>query len=111
MEVIEKAFNENQVIVIDGLRSWEEYLYLKNHLHTTRIFIINVYADKKVRYHRAAHRTDRKNQFGEIRDINELVGTNMGPTIAFADFVVKNNFSKEDFTDKLETVYRQIYFS
>jgi len=111
MKKIGKAFTVNQVIVIDGMRSWEEYLYLKKNLHKTRIFIVNVYADKKVRYHRAAHRVGRRNQFGEERDINELVGTNMGPTIAFADFVVKNNFSKDDFTDKLETVFRQVYFS
>jgi adenylate kinase len=111
MDNIKSALKESQVIIIDGMRSWEEYLYLKKHLTNTRIFIVNVYADKKVRYHRAAHRTDRKNQFGEERDINELIGTNMGPTIAFADFVVKNNFSKDDFSDKLETVYRQIYFS
>lgn len=111
LEKIENAFKTDQVIVIDGMRSWEEYLYLKDHLKKTRIYIVNIYADKKVRYHRAAHRIDRKNQFGEERDINELIGTNMGPTIAFADFVVKNNFSKDDFSDKLETVYRQVYFS
>lgn len=111
LEKIEEAFKKNQVLVIDGMRSWEEYLYLKDKLKKTRIFIVNVYADKKIRYHRAAHRIDRKNQFGEERDINELIGTNMGPTIAFADFVVKNNFSKEDFSDKLESVYRQVYFS
>ena len=111
LEKIEKAFGENQVIVIDGMRSWEEYLYLKKHLLKTRIFIVNIYADKNVRYHRAANRVYRRNLFGEQRDINELIGTNMGPTIAFADFVVKNNFSKDDFSDKLETVFRQVYFS
>ena len=110
-EKIEMEFKKSEVVIIDGMRSWEEYLYLKEHLNKTRIFIVNIYADKKVRYHRAAHRTYRKNLFGEQRDINELIGTNMGPTIAFADFVVKNNFSKDDFSDKLETVYRQVYFS
>jgi len=35
----------------------------------------------------------------------------MGPTIAFADYLIKNNFSKEEFFDKLEEVYRIIYFS
>jgi len=110
-EKIEAEFKKSQVIIIDGMRSWEEYLYLKENLKKTRIFIVNIYADKQVRYHRAAHRTYRKNLFGEQRDINELIGTNMGPTLAFADFVVKNNFSKDDFTDKLETVYRQVYFS
>ena len=111
VEKIEESFKENQVVIIDGMRSWEEYLYLKEHLKKTRIFIVHIYADKSVRHHRAAHRTYRRNLFGEQRDINELIGTNMGPTIAFADFVVKNNFSKDDFNDKLETVYRQVYFS
>lgn len=108
---LDEEFKKNQIIVIDGMRSWEEYTFLKENMKHTRIFIVNVYADKKIRYHRAAHREYRKNLFGEERDINELLGTNMGPTIAFADFVVKNNFSKEDFNDKLESVYRQIYFS
>ncbi len=111
LDKIEEAFTKSQMVVIDGMRSWEEYLFLKEHLKHTRIFIVHVYADKKVRYHRSAHREHRRIVFGEQRDINELVGTNMGPTIAFADFVVKNNFSKDDFSDKLETVYRQIYFS
>jgi len=35
----------------------------------------------------------------------------MGATIAFADFLVKNNYSKQDLEDKLEQVYRVIYFS
>jgi hypothetical protein len=35
----------------------------------------------------------------------------MGPTIAFADFMVKNNFSKPEFLDKLEEAYREVYFS
>jgi len=110
-EKLKKALHKHQIIVIDGMRSWEEYTYLKENMKHVRIFIVNIYADKKIRHHRAANRTYRRNLFGEQRDINELIGTNMGPTIAFADFVVKNNFSKEDFNDKLESVYRQIYFS
>ena len=44
-------------------------------------------------------------------DINELIGINMGPTIAFADYSIKNNYSLEDFHDKLELIYQTIYFS
>jgi hypothetical protein len=58
-----------------------------------------------------AKRAYRSSLSSEERDINELVNINKGPPIAFADFLVKNNFSLEDFTDKLEEVYRTIYFS
>ena len=94
------------------MRSWEEYLYLKEILHHVRLKVIAIYADKQVRYDRAARRTYRaKLAAGEERDINELMGTHLGPTIAFSDFLVKNNFSKDDYLDKLEDVFRQIYFS
>ena len=49
--------------------------------------------------------------FGQDRDVNELIGTNMGPTIAYSDFMVKNNYSLTDLFDKLEDIYRTIYFS
>jgi len=101
----------NNIIVIDGMRSWEEYLYLKKELKKVEIYILVLYANKQLRYHRSAKRGYRSKLFGEERDINELIGTNMGPTIAFADFLVKNNFSMDDFHDKLEEVYRQVYFS
>lgn len=108
---IDEAFKKNNIIVIDGMRSWEEYLYLKKNLKKVNVYILALYADKRVRHERSSKRTYRSKLFGEERDINELIGTNMGPTIAFSDFLVKNNFSKDDLHDKLEDVYRQVYFS
>jgi dephospho-CoA kinase len=67
--------------------------------------------DKELRYKRSAKRAYRSKLFGEERDINELIGTNMGPTIAFADFLIKNNYSLKDLSDKLEDVYKRVYFS
>ena len=93
------------------MRSWEEYLYLRNKFSRIHIYILNIYADKKVRHQRIAKRQYRSNLYGDKRDINELIGTNMGPTIAYADFIIKNNFFKDDLYDKLESVYRTIYYS
>jgi dephospho-CoA kinase len=70
-----------------------------------------LYTDKKLRYKRISKRANRPLHFGEDRDINEIVGINMGPTIAYADYLIKNNYSMEDFYDKLELTYRTIYFS
>lgn len=110
-EKLKDSLSENNIVVIEGMRSWEEYLYLKKEFPKVKVVILAMYADKKLRYKRISSRKYRANLFGEERDINELIETNMGPTIAFADFLVKNNFSLEELNDKLEEVYRVIYFS
>ncbi|MBI4973908.1 nucleoside monophosphate kinase [Candidatus Roizmanbacteria bacterium] len=108
---IAELLKTKNIIAIDGMRSWEEYLYLKKELKKTHVYILVLYANKQLRYERSSKREYRADLYGEERDINELIGTNMGPTIAFSDFLVKNNFSMKDFHDKLEEVYRQVYFS
>jgi adenylate kinase len=108
---IQKALEKNMFIVIDGLRSWEEYLFLKKNFPKAKVAVLAIYADKEVRYKRISRREHRRNLYGEERDINELIGTNMGPTFAFADYLIKHNYSVEEFRDKLELIYRTIYFS
>lgn len=108
---LKEALTENNIVVVEGMRSWEEYLYLKKEFPKVKVVVLAMYADKKLRYKRISSRKYRSNLYGEERDINELIETNMGPTIAFADFLVKNNFSLEDLNDKLDQVYRVIYFS
>lgn len=112
LDQIKKGLVKNNIVVIDGLRSWAEYDYLTKELTDTEVYIVALFADKNLRYDRLGSRLqDRPGHGGRDRDINELFGTNMGPTIAFADFLVKNNFSKEEFQDKLNEVYDTIYFS
>lgn len=108
---IKNALKKDNIVIIDGMRSWEEYTFLKKVLKKVRIFILALHADKRIRHARSAKRTYRSKLYGEIRDVNELIGTNMGPTIAYADFLVKNNYSVDDLHDKLEEVYRQVYFT
>lgn len=109
---IKESLKKHNIIVIDGMRSWEEYLYLKKNLSTVNLYILAIFADKAVRYRRVSNRkSDRPELYGEERDINELVRINMGPTISFADFLIKNNFSKTEFYDKLDEAYREVYFT
>ncbi len=107
---IRESFENSKVVVIEGMRSWEEYIYLKNKMKDITIYIVALFANKEIRYKRTASRKKRSSLYGEERDLNELINTNMGPTIAFADFCIKNNFSLEEFFDKLDEVYRQIYY-
>jgi adenylate kinase len=108
---IKDGLKKNNIVIIEGMRSWEEYLYLKKKFPKVRIVILALFVDKDLRYKRLAQRKERPGLYGEERDISELIESNMGPTIAFADYLIKNNFSKEEFFDKLEEVYRIIYFS
>lgn len=110
-EKIEEAFKKNDIVIVDGLQSWEEYTYLKNEFPKVRIYLLALFADKKIRYRRSSNRKYRTHLYGEERDVNELVGADKGPAIAYADFLIKNNFSLEDLHDKLENVYRVVYFS
>ncbi len=110
-DILKQELKKNNIVVIEGMRSWEEYTYLRDHFSKVRTFILSMYADKKLRYKRIANRKSRSHLYGEQRDINELIETHMGPTIAFADSLVKNNFSIEELHDKLEEVYRLIYFT
>lgn len=110
-EKIKKALENNLIVVIDGLYSWEEYLYLRSKFPKIKIYLLAIFADKAIRYERALKRHYRPNLSHEERDINELVGTNKGPPIAFADFLIKNNFSLNELHDKLEEIYRTVYFS
>lgn len=109
--LIEKQLQYSKLIVLEGMRSWEEYEYLKKEFPDARIFIIAIYADKQRRYERIKKRKSRAQLYGVERDVDELLNTHMGPTIAFADYLVKNNFSIPDLQQKLEEVYREIYFS
>ncbi len=110
-EKIRAALEDNMVVVIDGMRSWEEYVYLKGQFADVKIYVLSLFADKEIRYQRLSDRKDRVGFYGEERDMNELIRANMAPTIAYADFLIKNNYSLKDLHDKLEHVYRVVYFS
>ncbi|MBP6993794.1 nucleoside monophosphate kinase [Candidatus Woesebacteria bacterium] len=108
---IAKRIDTEKSIIIEGLYSWEEYLYLQKEFPHARVVLVAVWARKELRWDRASKRKYRKNLFGAERDIHELTETNKGPAIAFADHLIINNFSLHEFQDKLDEVYRSIIFS
>lgn len=108
---VAEALKKNNLVAIDGLRSWEEYEYLKKTFPKARVVILALYVDKHTRYNRIQERAYRSGLGGAERDEHEVLELHMGPTIALADFLVKNNFSLRDFYDKLDDVYRTIYFA
>ena len=108
---IAQQLKKNVVVLVEGLYSWEEYLYLKQEFPHVRVILVAIWARKELRWERTGRREYRNGLRGPERDINELEQINKGPPIAFADHLVINSFSLSEFHDKLDEVYRSIIFS
>lgn len=98
---IQEALKTNDLVVLDGLYSWEEFLYLKQKY---AVVLICLYARPKIRYQRLLKRKIRsfssENEAHE-RDIAELTHLNKGGPIAIADYLVDNS-------GEIEKSYQQI---
>jgi len=105
---IKKGFEMSSVVVVDGMRSYEEYLCAQKDYKN--VFLLGIVGDKQIRYARLKRRKTRSNLSGPKRDLQEVINLNMGPTIALADKLIINNGTRVDFEDKLEEVYREVYF-
>jgi len=109
---IAQSLENNTIVVIEGLYSWEEFTYLQKQFPKVKVYLLALFTNKPLRYKRISKRTYRPGlSVGEERDIHELTDLHKGKTIAFADFVIKNNGSKEGLYNMLDDVYRRIYFA
>lgn len=99
---IDEMLNENDLIAIDGLYSWEEYTYLKKIFPS--LTLINVFAEPSVRYKRLSERSIRPVSLDKAysRDVNELEKLNKGGPIAIADYLIVNN------SDDINDLHRQV---
>jgi len=103
-----KTLHESNIVVLDGLYSWEEYLYLKKKfLYFT---VLCIYASPKVRYERLRIRTIRPLTEDEARerDHAELEKLNKGGPIAIADYTVVNHGTLSDLYNNLELLFQQL---
>ena len=93
---------KNPVIALDGLRSWEEYTFLKEKF--PGLILITVYAEPVIRYTRLSNRPVRplEPSVSRKRDIAELEGLNMGGPIAIADYLIENG------SENVEELHKKI---
>jgi len=108
---LKNALKDSKVVLIEGLYSWEEFIYLQENFTNAKTILVSTWSKKEIRWTRAGKRKYRKGFYGEKRDIAELLDTNKGPAIAYADYLIKNDFSLDEFHDKLDETYRSIIFS
>lgn len=88
---IDNLLKTYDVIILDGLYSWEEYIYLKREF--INLILVNVYAEPTIRYKRLSERPIRPVPLGDARkrDVAELEKLNKGGPIAIADYLIENN--------------------
>ncbi|MFH1381800.1 MAG: AAA family ATPase [Chloroflexota bacterium] len=93
---IDAALKQSNV-VIDGLYSWEEYIYLKDY-YKENFAVVAVWASPETRYARLSRRRKRPLTAEEAasRDKAEIENINKGGPIVMADFTVNNESSLDN---------------
>lgn len=98
----EKFRSGTVLIVLDGLYSWEEYLYLKPKF--PQLKLLAVYTQPELRFSRLNQRTTRPLTEIEtkFRDQAEIENLHKAGPIALADYLVLNNSSISDLHFQLD---------
>ena len=99
----------NGDVVIDGLYSWEEFVFLKDH-YGDGLHMVAVWASPATRHARLGRRQVRPLTAEEAvqRDRAEIERSNKGGPIALADFILVNESSLDDLACATERAIARI---
>lgn len=105
---IREILTNNAVIVIDGLYSWEEYVFLKEKFPS--LLLVHIYAEPEIRYKRLAKRAIRpfSKEAALLRDIAEIENLHKGGPIAIADYLIENNEEASALPEKIDTLLARL---
>ncbi len=105
---IEETFKTTHAILLEGVRSWEEYEYVKKIFPS--VLLIGVWAPPQIRYQRLEKRAVRPFTIEEAkeRDVKELEHLHMGPTLALADRFVINDSTLDILQQRVDEVIGKI---
>ena len=105
---IRQTSKSHRLIILDGLYSWEEYVYLKKRF--PQLLLLAIFTPPLVRYKRLLARSVRPLNREEAmsRDSAEIEHLNKGGPIARADYLIKNESTAQALTAELEKFYRKL---
>jgi len=112
IKVAEKidTIGDAEIVVLDGVRSYEEYQYL-DEKYGEDFIAISILSSAEIRHGRLEHRQVRPltKEECESRDLSELEVLNHGSTIAEGEhYIVNENLSKEKFREKVFALFDKI---
>lgn len=92
-------------VAIDGLYSWEEYIFLKEY-YGPNFYVVAVWSTPETRYARLTGRQNRSLTLEEAisRDREEIEEIKKGGPIAMADFTIINESSLQELRKQTEKV-------
>ncbi len=104
-----KEYASEENTVLDGLYSWDELKILRDELGED-LKLIAIVVDRKLRYERLAVRDIRSLSAVEAqnRDISEIENIAKAGPIAYADYYIFNNGSREEYLHRLEEILEEI---
>jgi len=96
-------------VVVDGLYSWEEYIYLKEH-YGDNFMVVGVWSSPQDRYKRLGSRKIRPltPQEAAGRDRAEIENLNKGGPICMADFTILNDASMSVMKKQVERIVARL---
>jgi dephospho-CoA kinase len=97
-----------KLIILDGLYSWEEYIYLLGKF--PKLKLLCIYTKPEIRHYRLSQRQIRPltSEEAKNRDFAELTNLNKGGPIAIADLLILNNDTLKEFQNILEKLYKSL---
>ena len=100
---------KQSAVVIDGLYSWEEYIFLKTH-YGEDFYVVAVWTSPGTRYARLAGRPNRGLTLEEAtnRDRAEIENINKGGPIAMADFTIINETSLTELKKEVKGIIAKL---
>jgi len=102
MPRIRESFEKSEIVVIDGLYSWDEYLYLRKEFGDDLV-ILAIFASPRMRYERLMKRPIRPFTIEQSisRDVAEIENIRKAGPIAMADYVINNIGDLEDLKEDI----------
>lgn len=109
IDEINVLLQKDQHIIIDGLYSFTEYIFLKDILHE-QLVLIATHSEKGIRYERLAQRPVRPltKEEVELRDYQEIGRIEKGGPIAIADYHIINNNGTDYLYSELDSIFKKI---
>ncbi len=109
MPKINKILEKGNSFYIDGLYSTEEYEILDKKF-PEKVFLIEIYTDKDIRYRRLGKRPHRPltPEQCRARDWAEVKNLNKGGPIALSDYKINNNGEMQELHRNLDKVLKKI---
>jgi len=102
--------SDADIIAVDGVRRKTDVLYLKNN---PDFYLVNVFADPKVRYERLTKRTEKKDDQGKtweefLEDHKKSTEVTIQEVAEMADFSIDNNGTLEELYANVDEVMSKV---